>query len=87
MMQELSEMKNVQKKAYESYLCLFSVSKDDIEGGRGKFTRKSKREKQKRNKRRRFSKRNKNIENTKYSKRHKKPHRFPVDTRSDLITL
>ena len=72
MMQELSEMKNVQKKVNESYPCLFSVSTDDIEGGGGTFTRKSKLENQKRNKRRirRFSKRNKNIEYPKYSKRH-----------------
>ena len=79
MMQDLSEIKNVQNKANESNPCLFSLSTDDIEGG--KFTRKRKLENQKRHKRRRFSMRNKNIEKTKYSKRHKKPHRFPVDTR------
>ena len=61
MMQELSDMKNVQNlKANEPYPCLFSVSTDDIEGG--KFIRKRKLENQKRNKRRRFSERNKNIE-------------------------
>ena len=63
MMQDLSEMKNVQNKANESYSCLFSVSTDDIEGE--KFTRKRKLENQKRNKRRRFSMRNKNIEKNK----------------------
>jgi len=56
MMQELSEIKNVQNKVNESYPCLFSVSTRDIEGG--KFVRKRKLENQKRNKRRRFSKRN-----------------------------
>ena len=68
MMQELSEMKKVQNKTNEPYPCLFSVSTDDIEGG--KFIRKRKLENQKRNKRRRFSKRNKNIEKTKSNKRH-----------------
>ena len=63
MMQELSEMKNVQNKANESYPCLFSVSTDHNEGG--KFIRKRKLENQKRNKRRKFNKRNKNIEKNK----------------------
>ena len=68
MMQEFSDMKNVQNKANEPYPCLFSESTDDIEGG--KFITKRKLENQKRNKRRRFSKRNKNIEKTKSNKRH-----------------
>ena len=62
-MQELSEMKNVQNKANESYPCLFSVSTDDNEGA--KFIRKRKLENQKRNKRRKFNKRDKNIEKNK----------------------
>ena len=53
MIQELSEVKNVQKKVIESYPCLFSVSADDIEVR--KFIRKC-------NKQRRFSKPNKNAE-------------------------
>ena len=67
MMQELSEMKNVQKKSRKKsmnrmpacFLCLQMTLR--VEGG--KFTRKSKLENQKRNKRRirRFSKRNKSI--------------------------
>ena len=65
MMQELSELKNVENKANEPYPCLFSVSTDDIEGG--KFIRKRKLENQKRNKRRRFSERNKNIMRKKQS--------------------